>query len=172
MEVINLEGRRVGKSRVAFGLIPVPLMEAFSQQEGTELTEILANHVTDFIQQSSFMDGLSYFIITNLPSEEYEVHNARWLSSLGRTKGYDNVEEDKLFTVFPVILAQSGSQLSFLPVKPLKQLTWSDIDELLKHMDFASVRKLKHWKEKYDLPYKWVMRELELNTNPFYRGEQ
>lgn len=33
MEVINLEGRRVGKSRVAFGLIPVPLTKAFSQQK-------------------------------------------------------------------------------------------------------------------------------------------
>ena len=162
----------MGKSRVAFGLIPVPLVSAFSQQEGTELTEILANNVTYFIQQSSFMGGLSYFFMTNLPSEEYEVHNARWLSSLGRVKGYDNVEEDKLFTVFPVILAQSGSQFSFHPVKPLKQLTWSDIDELLKHMDFASVRNLKYWKEKYDVPYKWVMKELELNTNPFYRGEQ
>lgn len=80
MEVINLKGRRVGKSRVAFGLIPVPLMGAFSQQEGTELTELLANHVTDFIQQSSFMDGLSYFFMTNLPDEEYEVHNASWLN--------------------------------------------------------------------------------------------
>lgn len=66
----------MGKSIVAFGLIPVPLVSAFSQQEGTELTEILANNLTNFIQQSSFMAGLSYFFMTNLPSEEYEVHNA------------------------------------------------------------------------------------------------
>ena len=162
----------MGKSRVAFGLIPVPLEEASSLKEGTKLTELLANHVTDFIQQSSFMDGLSYFFMANLPSEEYEVHNAHWLRSLGRVTNFDDVDGDKLFTVFPVILAQSGSQVSFHPVKPLKQLTWSDIDELLKHMDFASVRKLNHWKEKFDMPYKWVMKELEMNTNPFYRGEQ
>jgi hypothetical protein len=76
------------------------------------------------------------------------------------------------YTTFPVILAQSGSQLSFHPVKPLKQITWSDIDDLLKHMDFASVRKLKIWKNKFDVPYKWVMKELGMNTNPLYRGEQ
>ena len=59
----------MGKSRVEFGLIPVPLKEASSLKEGTKLTELLANHVTDFIQQSSFMDGLSYFFMANLPSE-------------------------------------------------------------------------------------------------------
>ena len=172
MEVINLEGRRVGKSRVAFGLIPVPLMGAFSQQEGTELTELLANHVTDFIQQSSFMDGLSYFFMTNLPYEEYEVHNASWLNMQDHLKRFSDRGESVQYTTFPVIFAQSGSQLSFHPIKPLKQLTWSDIDELLKHMDFASAPRFKYWKEKYDVPYKWVMKKLELNTNPFYRGEQ
>lgn len=70
MEVINIEGRRRGKSKVAFGLIPVPLEKSSSLKGGTELTGLLANHVTDFIQQSSFMDGLSYFFMTNLPSEE------------------------------------------------------------------------------------------------------
>lgn len=162
----------MGKSRVAFGLIPVPVEESSSLQEGTKLTELLAKHVTDFIQQSSFMDGLSYFFMTNLPSEEYEVHNARWLNMQDHLKRFGDGDASIQYTTFPVILAQSGSQLSFHPVKPLKQLTWSDIDELLKHMDFASVRKLKHWKEKFDVPYKWVMKELELNTNPFYRGEQ
>lgn len=162
----------MGKSRVAFGLIPVPLEEASSLKEGTKLTEILANHVTDFIQQSSFMDGLSYFFMTNLTSEEYEVHDAPWLIMQDHLKRFGGRDRRIQYTTLPVILAQSGSQLSFHPVKPLKQLTWSDIDELLKHMDFASVRKLKHWKEKYDVPYKWVMRELEMNTNPLYRGEQ
>ena len=161
----------MGKSRVAFGLILVSLEEASSLKEGTKLTELLANHVTDFIQQSSFMDGLSYFLMANLPSEEYEVHDAHWLNSLGGVKRQVKAEEGRFFATFPVILAQSGSQVSFQPVPPLKHLTWSDIDDLLKHMDFASVRKLKHWKEKFDMPYKWVMKELEMNTNTFYRGE-
>lgn len=145
----------MGKSRVAFGLIPVPLEEASSLKEGTKLTELLANHVTDFIQQSSFMDGLSYFFMANLPSEEYKVHNARWLHMQDHLKRFGDRGEGIQYTTFPVILAQSGSQVSFHPVKPLKQLTWSDIDDLLKHMDFASVLKLKLWKEKFDMPYKW-----------------
>lgn len=162
----------MGKSRVAFGLIPVPLEEASSLKEGTKLTELLANHVTDFIQQSSFMDGLSYFFIANLPSEEYEIRNARWLHMQDHLKRFGDRGEGIQYTTFPVILVQSGSQVSFHSVKPLKHLTWSDIDDLLKHVDFASVRKLKHWKEKFDMHYKWVMKELEMDTNPFYRGEQ
>lgn len=161
----------MGKSRVAFGLIPVPSEEASSLEEGTKLTELLANHVTDFIQQSSFLDGLSYFFMANLPSKEYKVHNTPWLNMQDHLKRFGDRDESIQYTTFPVILVQSGSQLSFHPVKPLKQLTWSDIDELLKHMDFASVRNLKHWKEKYDVPYKWVMKELELNTNPFCKGK-
>ena len=162
----------MGKSKVAFGLIPVPLEEASSLKEGTKLTELLANHVTDFIQQSSFMDGLSYFFLVNLPGEEYEVHNASWLNMQDHLKRFGNKGDSIQYTTFPVILAQSGSQLSFHPVKPLKHLTWSDIDDLLKHMDFASVRKLKIWKNKFDVPYKWVMKELERNTNPLYGGEK
>ena len=159
-------------TKVALGTIPVPAEEVSSLLSGTKLEELLANHVTDFIQLSSFVDGLSYGFLTNLPEDKYVVHNVYWLQRVDSLKRYDNIEEDKLFTTFPVILAQSDDGLSFHPVKPLKQLTWSDIDELLKHMDFASVRNLKHWKEKFDVPYKWVMKELELNTNPFYRGEQ
>lgn len=118
------------------------------------------------------MDGLSYFFMVNLPGEDYEVHNSSWLSSLGRLKRFDDVDEDKLFTTLPVILAQSGNQVSFHPVKPLKQLTWSDIDELIKHMEFASCYKLETLKSKFNVPWKWALHEMSLNTNPFYRGEQ
>lgn len=159
-------------SKVAFGLIPVPVEEVSSLQEGTKLTELLANHVTDFIQMSSFVEGLSYGFLVNLPGEEYKVHNAPWLHMQDHLKRFGDRDESIQYTTFPVILAQSGSQLSFHPVKPLKQLTWSDIDDLLKHMDFASTRKLKYWKSEYDVPYKWALKEMDMNTNPFYRGEQ
>ena len=159
-------------TKVAFGTIPVPSEEVTSLLSGTNLTELLANHITDFIQLSSFVDGLSYGFLTNLPEDKYDVHNVYWLQRIDSLKRYDNVKEDKLFTTFPVILAQSEGGLSLHPVKPLKQLTWDDIDELLKHMDFMSCDELSSWKSKFDTPWEWALTEMNMNTNPFRRGEQ
>ena len=69
-------------TKVAFGIIPVPSEKVTSLLTSTKLTELLANHVVDFLQLSSFVDGLSYGFLTNLPEEDYEVRSSYWLSNV------------------------------------------------------------------------------------------
>lgn len=47
-------------SKVAMGIIPVPVEESVKLISGTPLSKLLADHVVDFIQLSTFVDGLSY----------------------------------------------------------------------------------------------------------------
>ena len=157
-------------SKVAMGIIPVPVEESVKLISGTPLTELLADHVVDFIQLSTFVDGLSYWFLKNVPLEEYNVYNAHWLNIVDHLKRYEKVDKSKLFTVFPVILVQDGSKLEFLPVKPLEQLTWSDIDELLTRMEFKSCLELDKWKLKFDSPKEWVVEEMEIDLPPAQEG--
>lgn len=41
-------------SKVAFGIIPVPVKETTKFLTGTPLTDLLAEHIEDFIRLSSF----------------------------------------------------------------------------------------------------------------------
>ena len=159
-------------TKVAFGIIPVPSEKVTSLLTSTKLTELLANHVVDFLQLSSFVDGLSYGFLTNLPEEDYEVRSSYWLSNLDSLNRYDDVEDYKLFNIFQVILSQSADKLSFHPVKPLRHLTWGDIDELLKYMDFMSCNELSVWKSKFNTPWEWVLTEMNMNTAPFNGGKK
>lgn len=155
-------------SKVAFGFIPVPVEETTKILTGTPLTELLAKHITDFVQLSSFADGLNYSFFANTPLKEYEVRDALWVYSLGKNKRLEEVDKTKFYTIIPVILNQGNISLGFHHLKPLNQTTWSDIDELLTHMNFLSSRKLSKWKSKYDMPKEWVFDELSNPTESFF----
>ena len=158
-------------SKVAFGLIPVPVKETTKFLTGTSLTELLAEHVEDFIRLSWFQEGLNYGFLVNVPIEEYAVRSAVDLDILDTRKRYTDVEETKLFVTFPVLLAQKGSELSFHSIKPLKHLTWNDIDDLLKHMNFMSCKKLSKWKSKFDAPIDWVFEERQMERTPLQQED-
>lgn len=155
-------------SKVAFGFIPVPVEETTKILTGTSLTELLAKHITDFVQLSSFTDGLNYSFFANTPLKEYEVRDALWVYALGKNKRFGDVDKSKLYTIIPVILNQGTANLGLHPVKPLNQLTWGDVDELLTHMNFLSSRKLSKWKSKYDMPKEWVFDELNNPIESFF----
>lgn len=155
-------------SKVAFGFIPVPVEETTKILTGTPLTELLSKHITDFVQLSSFTDGLNYSFFANTPLKEYEVRDALWVYALGKNKRFEEVDKTKLYTIIPVILNQGNISLGLHPVKPLNQLTWGDVDELLTHMNFLSSRKLSKWKSKYDMPKDWVFDELSNPTESFF----
>lgn len=158
-------------SKVAFGFIPVPVKETTKFLTGTSLTELLAEHVEDFIRLSCFQEGLNYGFLVNVPIEEYAVRSAVDLDILDTRKRYTDVEETKLFVTFPVLLAQKGSELSFHSIKPLKHLTWNDIDDLLKHMNFMSCRKLSKWKSNFDAPIDWVFEERRMERTPLQQED-
>ena len=158
------------KTKVAFGFIPVPVEETSNFLSGTPLTELLANHISDFVQLSSFIDGLNYGFLANTPVNSYQVRDASWVFSMSKDKSYAEVDKNKQYTIVTVILSQGMKHLGFHPVKPLKQLTWSDIDELLNHMDFESIRELSEWKSKYDNPMDWVFDEMDEMTKKYNRG--
>lgn len=158
-------------SKVAFGSIPVPVKETTKFLTGTSLTELLAEHVEDFIRLSCFQEGLNYGFLVNVPIEEYAVRSAVDLDILDTRKRYTDVEETKLFVTFPVLLAQKGSELSLHSIKPLKHLTWNGIDDLLKHMNFMSCRKLSKWKSNFDAPIDWVFEERRMERTPLQQED-
>lgn len=158
-------------SKVAFGFIPVPVKETTKFLIGTSLTELLAEHVEDFIRLSCFQEGLNCGFLVNVPIEEYAVRSAVDLDILDTRKRYTDAEETKLFVTFPVLLAQKGSELSFHSIKPLKHLTWNDIDDLLKHMNFMSCRKLSKWKSNFDAPIDWVFEERRMERTPLQQED-
>lgn len=55
-------------SKVAFGFIPVPVEETTKILTGTPLTELLAKHITYFVQLSSFADGLNLQFLCKYPT--------------------------------------------------------------------------------------------------------
>lgn len=112
---------------------------------------------------------MNYSFFANTPLKEYEVRDALWVYALGKNKRFEEVDKTKLYTIIPVILNKGNISLGLHPVKPLNQLTWGDVDELLTHMNFLSSRKLSKWKSKYDMPKDWVFDELSNPTESFSR---
>ena len=109
-------------SKVAFGTIPVPVEETTKLLGSTSMVELLANHLVDFIQLSSFVDGLSYGFFANVPTDNYRVVSAVQLNILdSERRRFSNVDKAKPYTEFPVMVVQDGSTLTLLPFKPLNQ---------------------------------------------------
>lgn len=156
-------------TKVAFGTIPVPVEETTKLLGSTSMVELLANHLVDFIQLSSFVDGLYYGFFMNVPTEDYKVLSAVHLNILDKDKNrFSRLDKTKPYTDFPVLVVQDGTKLTLLPLKPLKQTSWSDIEELLQYMPLKSDYTLEEAKSKFETPFAWVFAENEKYSNSHY----
>ena len=156
-------------TKVAFGTIPVPSEKVTKLLGSITLVELLADHLQDFIQMSSFVDGLYYGFFMNVPTEDYKVLSAVHLNILDKGKNrFSQVEKTRAYTDFPVLLVQEGTKLTLLPLKPLKQTSWSDIEELLQYMSLKSDYTFDEAKAKFETPFAWVFTENEKYSNSRY----
>lgn len=149
-------------SKVAFGIIPVPSEEVTKLLGSTTLAELLADHLQDFIQMSSFVDGLSYGFFANVPTDDYKVVAAVQLNIMDNKRNrFSHIEKTKPYTEFPVLLVQDGSTLTLLPFKPLNQTRWTDVEVFAEYIPLMGGVTLSELVSKYDTPTQWVAAEMD-----------
>ena len=149
-------------SKVAFGTIPVPVEETTKLLGSTSMVELLANYLVDFIQLSSFVDGLSYGFFANVPADNYRVVSAVQLNILdSERRRFSNVDKSKPYTEFPVMIVQDGSTLTLLPFKPLNQTRWTDVEVFTEYIPLMGGVTLSELVSKFDTPVQWVSAEMD-----------
>lgn len=155
-------------SKVAFGTIPVPVEETTKLLGSTSMVELLANHLVDFIQLSSFVDGLSYGFFANVPTDNYRVVSAVQLNILdSERRRFSNVDKAKPYTEFPVMVVQDGSTLTLLPFKPLNQTRQTDVEVFAEYIPLMGRVTLSELVSKFETPAQWVSAEMGRNNPPF-----
>lgn len=149
-------------TKVAFGIIPVPSEKVTKLLGSTTLVELLADYLQDFIQMSSFVDGLSYGFFANVPTDDYRVVSAVQLNILdSERRRFSSIDKAKPYTEFPVLLVQDGIKLTLLTLKPLNQTSWYAIEKLLKYVPFMSDYSFEEAKSRFDTSTEWVSHEMD-----------
>ena len=149
-------------TKTAFGISPVPSEEVTRLLGSTTLVELLADHLQDFIQMSSFVDGLSYGFFANVPTDNYRVVSAVQLNILDSDRRrFSNVDKAKPYTEFPVMVVQDGSTLTLLPFKPLNQTCWTDVEVLAEYIPLIGGITLSELASKFETPAQWVSAEMD-----------
>ena len=148
--------------KTAFGIIPVPSEQVTKLLGSTTLAELLADHLQDFIQMSSFVEGLSYGFFANVPTDNYRVVSAVQLNILDSDRRrFSNVDKAKPYTEFPVMVVQDGSTLTLLPFKPLNQTRWTDVEVLAEYVPLMGGVTLSELVSKFETPSQWVSSEMD-----------
>ena len=148
--------------KTAFGIIPVPSEKVTKLLGSTTLVELLADHLQDFIQLSSFVDGLSYGFFANLPTDSYRVAAAVQLNIMDNKRNrFLQVEKSKPYTEFPVLLVQDGPTITLLPFKPLNQTRWTDVEVLAEYIPFMGGVTVSELSSKFETPAQWVSSEMD-----------
>ena len=148
--------------KTAFGIIPVPSEEITKLLGSTTLVELLADHLQDFIQMSSFVDGLNYGFFANVPADDYRVVAAVQLNILdSERRRFAQVDKAKPYTEFPVLLVQNGSTLTLLPFKPLNQTRWTDVEVLAEYIPLMGGVTVSELASKFETPTQWVSAEMD-----------
>ena len=147
-------------TKIAFGIIPVPSEEISKLLGSTTLVELLADHLQDFIQMSSFVEGLSYGFFANVPTDDYRVVAAVQLSILdSERRRFSNIDKAKPYTEFPVMVVQDCSTLTLLPFKPLNQTRWTDVEVLAEYIPLMGGVTVSELASKFETPAQWVSAE-------------
>ena len=149
-------------TKTAFGIIPVPSEKVTKLLGSTTLVELLADYLQDFIQMSSFVDGLSYGFFANVPTDDYRVVSAVQLNILdSERRRFSSIDKAKPYTEFPVLLVQDGSTLTLLPFKPLNQTRWTDIEVFAEYIPLMGGVTLSELASKFETPAQWVSHEMD-----------
>lgn len=148
--------------KTAFGIIPVPSEEVTKLLGSTTLVELLADHLQDFIQMSSFVDGLSYGFFANVPADDYRVVAAIQLNILdSERRRFAQVDSAKPYAEFPVMVVQDVSTLTLLPFKPLNQTRWTDVEVLAEYIPLMGGVTVSELASKFETPTQWVSAEMD-----------
>lgn len=148
--------------KTAFGIIPVPSEEVTKLLGSTTLVELLADHLQDFIQMSSFVDSLSYGFFANVPADDYKVVSAVQLNILdSEQRRFAQVDKVKPYTEFPVMVVQDGSTLTLLPFKPLNQTRWTDVEVLAEYIPLMGGVTVSELASKFEAQTQWVSTEMD-----------
>ena len=148
--------------KTAFGIIPVPSEEVTKLLGSTTLVELLADHLQDFIQMSSFVDGLSYGFFANVPADDYRVVAAIQLNILdSERRRFAQVDSAKPYAEFPVMVVQDVSTLTLLPFKPLNQTRWTDVEVLAEYIPLMGGVTVSELASKFETPAQWVSAEMD-----------
>lgn len=148
--------------KTAFGIIPVPSEKVTKLLGSTTLVEFLADHLQDFIQMSSFVDGLSYGFFANVPADNYRVVAAIQLNILdSERRRFAQVDSAKPYAEFPVMVVQDGSTLTLLPFKPLNQTRWTDVEVFAEYVPLMGGVTVSELASKFDTPAQWVSAEMD-----------
>lgn len=148
--------------KTAFGIIPVPSEEVTKLLGSTTLVELLADHLQDFIQMSSFVDGLSYGFFANVPADDYKVVAAIQLNILdSERRRFAQVDSAKPYAEFPVMVVQDVSTLTLLPFKPLNQTRWTDVEVLAEYIPLMGGVTVSELASKFETPTQWVSAEMD-----------
>ena len=149
-------------TKTAFGIIPVPSEEVTKLLGSTTLVELLADHLHDFIQMSSFVDGLSYGFFANVPADDYRVVAAIQLNILdSERRRFAQVDSAKPYAEFPVMVVQDVSTLTLLPLKPLNQTRWTDVEVLAEYVPLMGGVTVSELVSKFETPAQWVSAEMD-----------
>ena len=148
--------------KTAFGIIPVPSEEVTKLLGSTTLVELLADHLQDFIQMSSFVDGLSYGFFANVPADDYRVVAAIQLNILdSERRRFAQVDSAKPYAEVPVMAVQDVSTLTLLPFKPLNQTRWTDVEVLAEYIPLMGGVTVSELASKFETPAQWVSAEMD-----------
>ena len=148
--------------KTAFGIIPVPSEEVTKLLGSTTLVEFLADHLQDFMQMSSFVDGLSYGFFANVPADDYRVVAAVQLNIMDNERNrFSRIDKAKPYTEFPVMVVQDGFTLTLLPFKPLNQTHWTDVEVLAEYVPLMGGVTLSELASKFETPSQWVSAEMD-----------
>ena len=148
--------------KTAFGIIPVPSEEVTKLLGSTTLVELLADYLQEFIQISSFVEGLSYGFFANVPADDYRVLAAVQLNIMDNERNrFSRIDKAKPYTEFPVMVVQDGSTLTLLPFKPLNQTRWTDVEVLTEYIPLVGGVTLSELASKFETPAQWVSAEMD-----------
>ena len=148
--------------KTAFGIIPVPSEKVTKLLGSTTLVELLADHLQDFIQMSSFVDGLSYGFFANVPADDYKVVAAIQLNILdSERRRFAQVDSAKPYAEFPVMVVQDVSTLTLLPFKPLNQTCWTDVEVFSEYVPLMGGVTVSELVSKFETPAQWVSAEMD-----------
>lgn len=141
---------------VGLGVVPISSTVYSSLKDSISLPELVMNNFENFIMVVQ-PEGFDCEFLNELPLVEYETVTASTLKKYGVGGNFLNdAEEDGTFVEIPVISINDGLFVKVAPVKPLKELSWKDLEYIFGGGSDV-VLELKELEEFFSTPGQWVI---------------
>ena len=141
---------------VGLGVVPISSTVYSRLKDSISLPELVMNNFENFIMVVQ-PEGFDCEFLNELPLVEYETVTASTLREYGVEGNFLNdAEEDDTFVEIPVIFINDGSFVKVAPVKPLKELSWKDLEYLFGGGSGVALE-LKELEGFFSTPGQWVI---------------